>query len=171
VPKGIRVNPVLDGRGTFIAAPTMMGNLTGTTTSGDSLPATRQYPVVRQFMTASPHTISRRQSLAEARRLMLDFHVRHLPVTDEGHIVGLVSERDLLLVESLPGTKPTEVRVEEAMVSDVFAVGPDAPIGEIVAVMIARKLGSAVVVEADRVMGVFTTIDALGALHQLLERT
>jgi acetoin utilization protein AcuB len=148
-----------------------MGNMAGNVTNGDSLPATRQYPVVRQFMTPSPHTISRRQPLAEARRLMLDFKVRHLPVTEEGHIVGLVSERDLLLVEALPGTRPTEVHVEDAMVSEVFTVGPDAPIGEIVEVMIARKLGSAVVVEGDRVMGVFTTVDALGALHQLLERT
>ncbi len=43
--------------------------------------------------------------------------------------MGLLSERDLFLVESLPGVNPTDVRVEEAMVESVFTVEPDAPIG------------------------------------------
>jgi acetoin utilization protein AcuB len=59
--------------------------------------------------------------------------------------------------------------VEEAMVEDVFIVDPDAPVGEVVEQMIARKLGSAVVCRDERVIGVFTTIDALRALHELLE--
>jgi len=100
---------------------------------------------------------------------MLEHHVRHLPVLDGGRIVGLISERDLLLVESLPGVNPTEVRVEEAMVQNVFTVEPDAPVGEVVEAMIDRKLGSAVVSEGERVVGVFTTIDALQAFHELLE--
>jgi acetoin utilization protein AcuB len=61
------------------------------------------------------------------------------------------------------------VRVEEAMVEDVFTVTPEAPIGEVIETMIDRKLGSAVVTRGDRVLGVFTTIDALTALHRLLE--
>jgi acetoin utilization protein AcuB len=129
-----------------------------------------QFPTVRQHMTPSPHTISPRQPLTIARRTMLDHHIRHLPVLDGGRVVGLLSERDLLLVESLPGVNPTDVRVEEAMVQNVFTAAPDEPIAEIVQTMVQRKLGSAVVVEGDRVIGVFTTIDALGALAELLAR-
>lgn len=129
-----------------------------------------QYPIVREHMTPGPHTIARNQSLSAAHRLMRDHQVRHLPVLDGGSIVGVVSQRDLLLIESLPGVNPTDVRVEEAMVEDVFAVAPDAPIGEVIETMIDRKLGSAIVTEGERVIGVFTTVDALRALHQLLER-
>jgi acetoin utilization protein AcuB len=121
-------------------------------------------------MTPAPHTIGRTGSLAAARQMMLEHRVRHLPVLDGGRIAGLLSERDLLLVESLPAVNPTEVRVEEAMVENVFTVAPEAPIGEVVETMIARKLGSAVVSEGERVVGVFTTIDALQALHELLEK-
>jgi len=121
-------------------------------------------------MTPAPHTIERNRSLAAARKVMMDLHVRHLPVLDGGRIVGLLSERDLLLVESLPGVNPTAVRVEEAMVQDVFTVEPETPIGEVVATMIERKLGSTVICEGERVVGVFTTIDALQALHELLEK-
>jgi len=130
----------------------------------------RQFPVVRQYMTPSPHTIGPTRPLAAARRMMQEHGIRHLPVLDGGRIVGLLSERDLFLVESLPNVNPTNVRVEEAMVQEVFIVEPDTPVGEVVERMIARKVGSAVVCDGDRVVGVFTTIDALGALHELLER-
>jgi acetoin utilization protein AcuB len=129
-----------------------------------------QYPVVRQYMTPGPHTIARNRSLAAARHVMLDEGVRHLPVLEGGRIVGLLSERDLLLVESVPGLNPTVARVEDAMVEDVFTVPPDAPVAEVVETMIARKLGSAVVADGDRVVGVFTTIDALRALRDQLGR-
>ena len=56
------------------------------------------------------------------------------------------------------------------MVQNVFTVDPDAPIGEVVETMIERKVGSAVVCRDERVVGVFTTIDALQAFHETLER-
>ena len=121
-------------------------------------------------MTPSPHTIGPTRSLTAARHAMRDHHIRHLPVLDGGRVVGLLSERDLLLVETLLGVNPTDVHVEEAMVQEVFTVDPDAPVGEVVEQLIARKLGSAVVCRDERVVGVFTTIDALRALHELLER-
>jgi acetoin utilization protein AcuB len=130
----------------------------------------RQFPVVRQCMTSSPLTVAPGSSLAAARRTMLEHHVRHLPALASGRIVGLLSERDLLLVESLPGVIPASVLVEGAMVPDVFTVAPDAPIAEVIETMIDRKLGSAVVMDGEQVVGVFTTVDALIALHELLEQ-
>ena len=119
-------------------------------------------------MTSSPLTIGPTSSLSKAVKLMRDHHVRHLPVVDGGRVVGVLSQRDILIMESLPGVNPTEVRVEEAMVRDVFTVAPDAPVGEVIETMIDRKLGSTIVCEGERVLGVFTTIDALHALHALL---
>ena len=130
----------------------------------------RQYPEVREHMTTSPLTIAPTSSLSKAVRTMRDNRVRHLPVVDRGRVVGVLSQRDILIMESLPGVNPTEVRVEEAMVRDVFTVAPEAPVGEVIETMIDRKLGSTIVCEGERVLGVFTTIDALRALHALLER-
>jgi acetoin utilization protein AcuB len=121
-------------------------------------------------MTAAPHTIGRTRSLSVAAKMMRDNQIRHLPVLDGGRIVGILSERDILMIEALPGVNPTDVRVEEAMVEEVFTVAPETPVGEAIEMMIERKLGSAVVVGGERVLGVFTTIDALQAFHDLLER-
>jgi acetoin utilization protein AcuB len=121
-------------------------------------------------MTPSPLTVGRESSLAAARQIMRKHLVRHLPVLHGGRIEGVVSERDLLFLESVPGVNPTVVRVEEAMVQDVFTVSPETPVGEAIETMIDRKLGSAIVCEGERVLGVFTTVDALRALHRQLER-
>jgi acetoin utilization protein AcuB len=127
-----------------------------------------QFPTVRQYMTAMPCTVGPTRSLAVARKVMLDHAVRHLPVLDGGRIVGLLSERDLFLLESIPGVNPTVTRVEEAMVASPYQVAPDATMAEVVETMIERKIGSAVVAEGERAIGVFTTIDALRALCDLL---
>lgn len=130
----------------------------------------RQDPEVRAYMTECPVTVTPTSSLSKAVRLMRDNHVRHLPVVDDGAVTGVLSQRDILIMESLPGVNPTEVRVDEAMVREVFTVDPRTPVGEVVETMIDRKLGSAIVCEGQRVVGVFTTIDALRALHGLLRR-
>jgi acetoin utilization protein AcuB len=137
--------------------------------SHGAIPRVRQYPTVGQHMSASPRTISPRSSLASAHRLMRTRGIRHLPVVDRGVVVGIISARDLLLLETLPGVTAGDARVDEAMVRDVFVVSPETPLGEAVETMIERKIGSAVVVEGSAVVGVLTTIDALGALHELLE--
>jgi acetoin utilization protein AcuB len=128
-------------------------------------------PVIREYMTPTPHTVGRKQSLAAAHKLMRDHQVRHLPVLEHGHIVGEVSQRDLLMIEALPGVNPTEVQVEDAMIEHVFTVSPDTPVARTLEGMIEKKLGSAIVCEGDRVVGVFTTIDALQAFRELLERS
>jgi acetoin utilization protein AcuB len=80
-----------------------------------------------------------------------------------------VSQRDLHLIETLKDVDPAEVAVEEAMSPEVFSVGPRASVRKTAAEMADRKLGCAVVMEKERVVGIFTTIDALRALVTLLE--
>jgi acetoin utilization protein AcuB len=132
-------------------------------------PRVHQFPTVREYMSPSPVTVNGNRSLTAAEALMREHGIRHLPVLDGGQVVGLLSERDVLLVESMPGVNPTVVRVEEAMVQDVFQAAPDDSVADVVQTMIDRKLGSAVVVDEGRAVGVFTTIDALRALHARLE--
>jgi acetoin utilization protein AcuB len=132
-------------------------------------PRVHQFPTVREYMSPSPVTVNGNRSLTAAEALMREHGIRHLPVLDGGQVVGLLSERDVLLVESMPGVNPTVVRVEEAMVQDVFQASPDDSVADVVQTMIDRKLGSAVVVDEGRAVGVFTTIDALRALHARLE--
>jgi acetoin utilization protein AcuB len=127
-----------------------------------------QYPTVRQYMTPSPCTIARNQPLTIAQRTMREHGIRHLPVLDGDTVIGVLSEHDCLLVQSLPGTNPTDVRVEEAMVPQPYLVSPDTPVAEVAQALMERRIGSAIAMEGDRAVGVFTTVDALRVLTDLL---
>lgn len=120
--------------------------------------------IVKRFMTVGPVVIGSGRTLAEAHRAMRERNIRHLPVVDGGSLVGLVSQRDLYLLETLRGVDPAAETVREAMTPDPYAVPPDAPLDEVAATMAARKYGSAVVVDRGSVIGLFTTTDALRAL-------
>lgn len=119
-------------------------------------------------MTRTPHLIGAEQSMKSAHELMRKHEIRHLPVLHGGKLIGLLSLRDLHLVETLPHVDPETVRVEEAMTQDVYAVEPKTPLKQVVTEMATRKLGSAVVVEGTKVVGVFTTVDALDLLAERL---
>jgi acetoin utilization protein AcuB len=101
---------------------------------------------------------------------MKKHHIRHLPVLDAGRLVGIVSQRDLHFIETLRDVDPNHVNVGEAMTQDTFAIGPGATVREVTARMADHKYGCAVVLENDHVVGVFTTVDALRALSNLLEK-
>ena len=124
---------------------------------------------VGAYMTQAPHTIGIEQSLAMARRLMSEHHVRHLPVLHGSALVGVLSEREVEALEVLPGSR--NLTVEDAIVADVYVTSDDAPLGDVADEMARRRVGSAVVVagqDATRVLGVFTAVDALRALRDAL---
>ena len=124
---------------------------------------------VASYMTKSPHSIGRKQTLTRAHELMREHRIRHLPVLDGGQLVGLVSQRDLHLIEALSDVKPDDVPVEEAMSQAPFTVPPDALLEDVVREMAEKKYGSAVVMEKGNAVGVFTTVDALRVLANLLD--
>lgn len=125
------------------------------------------YPV-RQFMSPSPVSIDSARPLVEAHRVMREKRLRHLPVLTEGRLVGVVSAGDLYLFETLEGVDPERVAVQEAMTPEPYCVPPDAPLDEVVDVMAANKYGCALVVEKKRVVGIFTTVDALEVFARVL---
>ena len=125
-------------------------------------------PAIRKYMTTSPHSIGPDQTLALAHQLMRKHAIRHLPVLSGGKLVGILTLRDLHLVETLRDVDPEKVIVEEAMTTDVYVVSPEAPLDEVADEMAERKYGCAVIVQNEHVVGVFTTVDACMALSELL---
>lgn len=127
-------------------------------------------PTVADYMTKAPHTIGADQPLREAERRMHEFRVRHLPVLAGGRLVGLLSDRDIALVASLPNVDVESLKVSDAMSQDPYAVTSNAPLDEVAETMARHRYGSAVVVDGGEVKGVFTTTDALRALAEYIRR-
>ena len=83
-----------------------------------------------------------------------------------GKLVGVLSDRDLAAIETLPGSN--QLTVEDAMVPDVFMTSADASLAAVAGDMARLRLGSAIVLKDDHVVGVFTAVDALRALADAL---
>ena len=123
---------------------------------------------VQKFMTSLPHTIGHDQSLADASNLMRKHDIRHLPVLKDGRLAGVVSQRDLYMIGTLQDIDLTEVPVADAMSTDIYAVGPRTSVRRITEEMVVHRYGSAIVMDGDKVLGIFTATDALRALNGVL---
>lgn len=128
----------------------------------------KSIPQIRKYMTTDVQTIGDEQPMSAAHRMMREQRIRHLPVLHQGKIVGIVTDRDLRLVETLSDVDPNKVAVSEAMTPDPYVVTPEAALDEVVATMAAKKYGSAVITDHGHVVGIFTTVDACSAFADLL---
>ena len=128
----------------------------------------KSIPHIKKYMTTDVQTIGDEQPMSMAHRMMHEQHIRHLPVLRQGKVVGMVTDRDLRLIETFKDVDPTKIAVSEAMTPDPYVVSPDAGLDEVVSTMAAKKYGSAVISDNGHVVGIFTTVDACSAFAELL---
>jgi acetoin utilization protein AcuB len=127
-------------------------------------------PTVSQYMTKDPVIIDGGLNLVDTYTRMFQYDVRHLPVYSGGHLVGIISDRDIghtLATQMLDAQKTT---VESICTPNPYAVDPDAPLDQVVQTMCDNKLGAALVMREGKMLGIFTVIDAQHALLALLRR-
>jgi acetoin utilization protein AcuB len=120
--------------------------------------------MVRDVMTRGLVTIGPETPGHEARRLLDEHRIRHLPVVDGGRLVGMVSDRD---VRSAAGGSPTTV-AREIMTPAPVTITSDARVEHAARVMLDARFGSLPVVDGDLV-GIVTYTDLLRALVHVLE--
>ncbi|HEX8106523.1 MAG TPA: CBS domain-containing protein [Kofleriaceae bacterium] len=132
--------------------------------------STHSVPSVSHVMTAQPWTIERDATLRDAHALMQAHQIRHLPVLEGGRLVGLVTDRDLRLLEATTPVDAATTPVDRAMTDRPFIVTSDTALDEVVSIMSDHKYGSAIVVGRDGVEGIFTSVDACRVLAELLQR-
>ena len=124
-------------------------------------------------MTPFPYSVPLDAPIGAARRLMLEKHIHHLPVTEGDRLAGIVTDRDikLLLGPEFGSPDPKELTVEDAFVSDGFTVDLETPLVDVLSAMIDRHLGAALVTTHGRLAGIFTAMDACRVLHDHLQTT
>ena len=120
-----------------------------------------QIPAIRSLMTRSPRSIDIDASVRAAQDVMVDFEIRHLPVTEGDRLVGILSDRDIAFASNSSGEALCDrLRVREVCSLEVYCVGPDEPLDAVLAEMAERRIGSVVVIEGERIAGLFTATDA-----------
>jgi len=122
---------------------------------------------VQNFMSSLPRTIGLDQSLKKAMDIMQEHQIRHLPVLDGKKLVGVLTERDIAVARNFQGS--AELRVEGVMMPMTYSVKPETPLEEVASHMAEHRYGSVVVQNhAGEVVGIFTAVDALRALSEII---
>lgn len=123
---------------------------------------------VGQFMSQFPYTVNAEATLEQAEQMMHEHRVRHLPVLSGGQLVGILSERDIQMVETFVDVNPKKVKVSEAFSPEVYAVDKNTDIRTVMAQMSQHKYGCALVMNNNRLEGILSWVDALRAAAQLI---
>lgn len=112
----------------------------------------------REVVTTEPS-----RSCQSAARLMREGRFRHLPVASRGHLVGMVSDRDVTALRE-------HRTIIEVMRTDVISVPPDTPIEVAARLMLDNKIGALPVIEdgSDAPVGIITQSDLFEVLVGLL---
>ena len=123
---------------------------------------------VGRYMTSAPVTVLPKMTVSEALDIMEAHVVRHSPVvSEEGEIMGLLSEREVVKYKAFLDTRA--IRVREIMAPHPYCVKQGTPLKEVLLAMESKRFGSAIVTsQLGEIMGIFTTTDALRILAELL---
>ncbi|MGE0763638.1 MAG: HPP family protein [Bdellovibrionales bacterium] len=122
---------------------------------------------IAEVMTGEPVTISPDVGLLDALEVMRSWGMRHLPVTQNDKIVGVLSDRDIFRHLALSSVGDAKVR--DAMSASPYVVTWAEGLAKIARTMADNKYGCTIVVDATgKVKGIFTTVDAMAILARLL---
>lgn len=131
----------------------------------------RDIPIV-QVMTPDPATISPQSSAAEARRLLNSNVINHLPVVEDGRLVGIVSSSDFLKLHLLDGKLPivSDATVNQIMETNVIVVNKNATLRDAAEKLSVGGFHALPVIDRKRhLVGMVTSSDLIGVLVSHLD--
>jgi acetoin utilization protein AcuB len=128
---------------------------------------------VKDSMAREVTTLSPGDTAADALALCRERRIRHLPVLEDGRLVGIVSDRDLRSATPAFGDPArsaalSEVRVGDVMAREVITADPDDPIDEAANTMRERRINCLPVLEGGELVGIVTSSDVMESLVYLL---
>jgi acetoin utilization protein AcuB len=135
---------------------------------------------VSELMTPNPITIAHTQTVGKAMELMSRYDIRRLPVTKDGKLIGIISDRDLRQMGGRPSLKLRktdqdeaylQLPVEEAMTLNVITIREHQAVQDAIASMVKNKISGLPVVDWEgALVGILSDQDVLKYCLSILER-
>ncbi len=132
---------------------------------------------VRNRMTKNPVTVSENTPVLEAGEIMRKQGFSRLPVTRDGKLVGIVTDRDIMRVSPSPATTLSvfevnyllsKLTLKDVMTRDPLTITPDATLEEAAVLMRDNEVGALPVVEGGKLLGIITESDIFDAFISLM---
>jgi acetoin utilization protein AcuB len=124
-------------------------------------------------MTPFPHSVKTEDPLIRAQALMAEHEIRHLAVTEDDHLVGVLTDRDLkrALDPDLGLPPKAELLVRDVFVTDAYVVEGGEPLDLVLDHMATNHIGSALVTRDGLLVGILTATDSCRLFCDHLRKT
>ena len=128
-------------------------------------------PIVGAVMTSFPYFVESDATAATLESMMEQHSIRHLPVQENGKVVGIVSERDLhhRVKRDAPKAEKARIHARQIMVPDPYIVPFRTPLHEVVFEMAKRRIGSVLVQRQGKLAGILSAMDVCRIFGEYLE--
>jgi CBS domain-containing protein len=114
---------------------------------------------VRDTMTGNPHSIDASASVVEAAQLMREGHIGSLPITHDGQLVGMITDRDITTRVVADAVDHMKAPVGDVSSRDLITVEPDRDLDEALQLMAVHQVRRLPVVENGRLVGIVAQAD------------
>lgn len=130
----------------------------------------KKKPLVKSVMTPFPYSIDRNEPVEIAEKMMKEHEIRHLPVTEQGKLVGVITRQDVkrAMVFGQNAVSKEECLVKNICEEEPYIVDLYEPLENVVINMAEKHVTSALVVKKGKLVGIFTVADACRFLGKLL---
>lgn len=116
--------------------------------------------LVKQIMTQDVELVEPESTLKDAAQTMDDRDIGVLPVCDNDRLVGIITDRDIIVRAISAGMDPNKARVADSMTSPILYCFEDQECDEVHQMMIEKKVGRLPVLSrAHRLVGIVSTVD------------
>ena len=113
----------------------------------------------RDLMTSPAQCLSPDETLVDAARMLSKYDVGSMPVVDGESLVGVLTDRDIVISGVAKGLDLAETKVSEIATSDVVSVSPDDDAESVAKTLAERQIRRVPVVEDGKVLGVISQAD------------
>lgn len=114
---------------------------------------------VRDKMTKNVEYVNPSNTVVEAAQVMQKLNVGSVPVFDQNKVVGVVTDRDIVVRNVAHGKIPQETKVQDVMTSQVTTVTPDMDVEEVSKIMAQQQIRRVPVVENNQLVGILSLGD------------
>ena len=114
---------------------------------------------IRDLMTENPSSCERGTPVAEAAKVMARENVGSVPVVENGSLVGVVTDRDLVVRVLAEGRDPQSTTVGEIASSEPVTLSPDDGLDKALQLLARHQVRRLPVVEGERLVGIVAQAD------------
>lgn len=158
--------------------PTMLcvvenDTLVGVITKADLLPLVDSKKQIKEIMKKELHTVSPEDRVIHARRIMIDEDIARLPVVDQGKLVGMISDNEIIF--ALANVKKSfslgrqkhkldELLVEDVMKTPALWAEPNMTATDAASIMLKKNVGALPLIENGKLVGIISRTDLLNTI-------